>query len=86
MPKVDWFAAPFICAAKAPDAAFMVRAVTELEGVNVCAPVHVGTMAWDSAWVPSLRMNVVAVPLTAESPMLPEGFAPTAVLTAVPAT
>jgi hypothetical protein len=43
---------------------------------NVCNPVHVGTIACDSAGAASDRMNVKATPLTAASPTLAVGLAP----------
>ncbi len=38
-------------------------------------PVHVGTMAWDSAGAASLLMEVVDDPLTAVKPMVAVGEA-----------
>ena len=42
---------------------------------KVCKPVHVGTIAWESAGAASLLMMLVADPFTAVRPMLAEGLA-----------
>lgn len=44
--------------------------------LNVCSPLHVGTMAWLKAGAASDRMNVTAVPLTVVSPIDADGLAP----------
>ena len=56
-------------------AALIVIAVTALEGVNVHAPVIVGTMACESAGALSDVMKVAAEPLTAASPTMALGLA-----------
>ena len=43
--------------------------------VNVCKPVHVGTIACDNAGAASLRIAVVAEPFTAVSPIVAVGSA-----------
>ena len=48
--------------------------------VNVCNPVHVGTIACDRAGAPSERKKVVAEPGTAVSPTEAVGLAPAAPL------
>jgi hypothetical protein len=44
--------------------------------VNVCTPLHVGTIACDNAGAPSERMKFVDTPFTAVSPIVPVGLAP----------
>jgi hypothetical protein len=43
--------------------------------LNVCKPVHVGTIACESAGAESEVIHVDAVPSTAVSPIVAEGFA-----------
>ena len=42
--------------------------------LNVCSPVHVGTIACDNEGALSLVIHVAAVPLTAVSPMVAVGL------------
>ena len=55
--------------------------VEEAPPVNWWSPVHVGAIDCESAGAESLRMKVVALPLTAVRPRDAEGFAPVALVT-----
>ena len=58
-----------------PAAAVSRPALTVTPALNVCSPVHVGTIACDNAGAPSERIAVVATPAIVAKPIVAVGVA-----------